>query len=142
MHLAHYIGQKSYEHIIYKVRRNAFTFIPALVIFVLLLAIPIGVYIILEKVFPGFLVGPRAFPLWTLAGSGYYLFILVLAYSYFIDFYLDVLVVTNDRLIDIEQIGLFARTVSEVDLCNIQDITKDLSGRAKRVPLTNFQDSC
>ncbi len=42
--------------------------------------------------------------------------------------YLDVLVVTNRRIIDIEQKGLFARTVSSVRFDRIQDITVEVHG--------------
>lgn len=43
-------------------------------------------------------------------------------------FYLDVLVVSNKRIIDINQIGLFDREVSTFPLENIQDITIDIPG--------------
>ena len=35
---------------------------------------------------------------------------------------------TNDRIVDIEQHGLFSRTISEVDLFRIQDVTVDIHG--------------
>jgi uncharacterized membrane protein YdbT with pleckstrin-like domain len=36
--------------------------------------------------------------------------------------------VTNDRILNIEQQGLFSRTVSELDLINIQDVTSEVKG--------------
>lgn len=44
------------------------------------------------------------------------------------NYYLDVLVITDRRLIDIEQIGLFSRDVAEVRLENIEDIKIRVSG--------------
>ena len=44
------------------------------------------------------------------------------------DYYLDVWIITNQRLIDIEQKGFFNRSVSELDLKKIQDITSSVSG--------------
>lgn len=44
------------------------------------------------------------------------------------NYYLDVLVVTDKRLIDIEQVGLFSRDVAEVRLENIEDIKVRVSG--------------
>jgi hypothetical protein len=37
-------------------------------------------------------------------------------------------VVTNDRMVDIRQISLFARTISEVDLYQIQDVSSEVKG--------------
>ncbi|MEX0877259.1 MAG: PH domain-containing protein [Candidatus Spechtbacterales bacterium] len=44
------------------------------------------------------------------------------------NYYLDVLVVTNYRLIDIEQKGLFARDMAEVHLSRIQDVKVEVVG--------------
>ena len=44
------------------------------------------------------------------------------------DYYLDVWVVTDHRLVFIELHGLFSRVVSSVTLANIQDITVEIHG--------------
>ena len=46
----------------------------------------------------------------------------------FVDYYLDAWVITNDRIVNVEQQGLFARTVSELDLYKIQDVTSEVRG--------------
>lgn len=66
--------------------------------------------------------------LFILLASAFYLFILLFTFSNFIDYYLDVWIVTNMRVINIEQRGLFARTISENDLAKIQDVTSDVKG--------------
>jgi uncharacterized membrane protein YdbT with pleckstrin-like domain len=48
-------------------------------------------------------------------------------FTSFIDYYLDFWIVTNDRIINVEQ-HLFARTISELDLYKIQDITGESRG--------------
>ena len=45
-----------------------------------------------------------------------------------IDYYFDVWIVTERRIINIEQKGLFSRVVSELELEKIQDITTDVKG--------------
>jgi len=45
-----------------------------------------------------------------------------------IDYYLDVWVVTNFRIINIEQKGLFRREVSELEHEKIQDVTTEIHG--------------
>lgn len=44
------------------------------------------------------------------------------------DYYLDVMIVTDKRLVDIEQRGFFKREVSTVRLESIEDITINVSG--------------
>lgn len=44
------------------------------------------------------------------------------------DYYLDVLIVTDKRIIDVEQRGFFKREVSTVRLESIEDITINVSG--------------
>jgi len=44
------------------------------------------------------------------------------------DFYLDIWILTNERVIAVEQKGLFSRTISEFELYKIQDVTVDVEG--------------
>ncbi|MFT5179610.1 MAG: putative membrane protein YdbT with pleckstrin-like domain [Candidatus Paceibacteria bacterium] len=44
------------------------------------------------------------------------------------DYYLDVIVVTNQRIVDIDQKGLFRREVSTLHLSKIQDVTSEVHG--------------
>ena len=122
------IHQKSYEHIIHVLRRHPLTFIPTILMFVVLGLMPFGVEFIFANTYPDLLVenNPRA--LLLLFGSFYYLTILIFFYERFTDYYLDMWVVTNDRIINVEQKGLFARTVAEVDLYKILDVTSDIKG--------------
>jgi membrane protein YdbS with pleckstrin-like domain len=45
-----------------------------------------------------------------------------------LDWYLDVYVVTNERIIDIDQAGIFHRTVGETSLENVQDVIYEIHG--------------
>jgi hypothetical protein len=45
-----------------------------------------------------------------------------------IDYYLDVWIITNERILNIEQRGLFVRHSSELQLGNVQDITTEVTG--------------
>ena len=44
------------------------------------------------------------------------------------NYYLDVLIVTNKRVIDVEQLGLFSRDMVEVRLEKIQDVKIEVKG--------------
>jgi uncharacterized membrane protein YdbT with pleckstrin-like domain len=45
-----------------------------------------------------------------------------------IDYYLDLWLVTNYRVVNVEQHSLFSRTISELDLAKVQDITSEIKG--------------
>lgn len=44
------------------------------------------------------------------------------------NFYLDVLVITNDRVVDIQQVSLFARNIAELQMASLQDMRVDVIG--------------
>lgn len=71
-------------------------------------------------------------PVWGAVGgvllSGYLLIVLILTLTELTDYWLDVWIVTTERVIDIEQLGLFNRVVSELHLDQIQDITSETHG--------------
>lgn len=51
-----------------------------------------------------------------------------LLFVVWVNYYLDVWIVTNQRIIDIEQFGFFRRRVSEMEYSKIQDVTSDVQG--------------
>lgn len=63
------------------------------------------------------------------SASSYYLFIWLFFFHHWIDYYLDVWVVTDQRIINIEQKALFSRTVSELNMSTIQDVTSEVKGK-------------
>lgn len=68
------------------------------------------------------------YPALVLFASGYLLFIWLFFFFSFIDYYLDVWVITDERIINIEQQGLFSRIISEQRLFRIQDVTSEVTG--------------
>ena len=52
----------------------------------------------------------------------------VIFFMIWTNYYLDVLIITDKRIVDIEQKGFFSRDVSTVRLENIEDITVSVSG--------------
>ncbi len=128
MILRNLIHQKPYEKIEYFLHRHPITFLPKLVLFLLIMAMPVGVYFLINNLYPGIFLEPIILSLSVLGASIFYLGIYLFIYAQFVEFYLDSWVVTNDRIIDINQLGLFAKSVSEMDLYRIQDVTVDVKG--------------
>ncbi|MDD2758464.1 MAG: PH domain-containing protein [Patescibacteria group bacterium] len=123
-----FIHTKDYEKILYRLRRHPFTFIPAILLLLVLLALPLGLYWMLTVNFTAWLASPIGLTILILFASIYYLSVILYFFTYFITFYLDVLIVTNDRLVDVDQNSLFSRVVAEVDLFQIQDATSEIKG--------------
>lgn len=128
MHLAGFINQKSYEKVHYVLRRHPITFVPTVFLYIILMCMPVAVFFMVRTMFPELMDGPVLFPIMVLLGSAYHLGVTVFFHGQFIEFYLDEWVVTNDRVVDVEQRGLFARTISELDLFRIQDVTAEVNG--------------
>ncbi len=128
MFIGQIIKQKPYERIEYLLRRHALTFIPKILTFLVLMAMPIGLYFLITNLYPTIFETEKYFTLAVLFASIYYLSIYLFAYGTFIDFYLDIWVVTNDRIVNMEQKGLLATKVTELDLYRIQDVTVDVRG--------------
>jgi len=122
-------GKIPNEKIIKVFRRDFFILIKKILLLALLIFLPlIFFYIIIIWTYPEWLYGEVTYPLLLLIVSFYYLFVWVFFFFSFIDYYLDVWVITNERIIDIQQKGFFSRTISEQRLYRVQDVTSEVHG--------------
>lgn len=129
MHLNELIHlETSFEKIIHVLRRHPLTFVPTILLFLVLFLLPIGVRYLLIAANPDIFTDNNSHALLILGGSFYYLATIIFFYARFIDYYLDMWVITNHRIVDIVQTGLFARTISELELYKIQDVRSDVRG--------------
>jgi len=128
MNIKNLFQLKPYEHVEMLIRKHPIFLIWDVVFFAVLAALPVGVVALLQTVSPTILTGPISMPIVAVLGSIYYLAIWLFFFSMVIDYYLDIWVVTNDRLIAVQQQGLFARTISEMDLWLVQDVTSEVKG--------------
>lgn len=64
----------------------------------------------------------------VLALSTYELLVWIFFYVAWLDYELDVFIVTDQRIVNIAQNGLFARTVSEQRLFRVQDVMSEVKG--------------
>lgn len=124
-HLPH---QGQNEKIILLLRRHWFIMAEKILLWLAAAIVPSVLMIFLELQLTTDGGGTIAAPLIILALSAYYLLILAFALYNFVDYYLDVWVVTDERIVNIEQRGLFSRVISEQKLDRIQDVTAELQG--------------
>ncbi len=56
------------------------------------------------------------------------IFIWIFGFAIWFDYYLDIWIITTERIVNVEQKGLFSRQVSELKFRHIQDISTDIHG--------------
>lgn len=128
MPLDEIIKRKPYEKIVHIVRRHWITYIPTVILYSFLAIIPFPLLFVLGQANPAFFQDANARAIIVLLVSAFELSIALFFYASFLMYYLDMIIVTNDRLVEVSQRSLFSRKVSELDLYKIQDATSDVSG--------------
>src|SRR3989338_2168214 len=116
------------EDIVLVLRRHWFAALGIIAMFVVLAIIPPILYVFLQNIAPSYFDHPVIAPALGILGVIYYLGIWLFSFTDFVDYYLDVWIVTTGRIINVEQMGLFRRTESELNLSSIQDVTSEIRG--------------
>jgi uncharacterized membrane protein YdbT with pleckstrin-like domain len=115
------------EKIVLEVRRHWFALLRGIIVTSLLILAPFIIIAFLQL--KGIsLAALGLVPLAVFLISSWTLLVWTFFYITWTDYYLDVLIMTDQRLIDIEQKGLFAREISELRLENIQDVKVEIHG--------------
>ncbi len=123
----HFKGQKPGEEILMVVHRHWFDILSQFFIIFIMLLMFFGGFIFVPAFFP-FFKESFGVNLFFFLQNTFLIFTWMLFFLIWIDYYFDVWIVTNERIVNIEQKGLFSREVSELELENIQDITVDVLG--------------
>lgn len=92
--------------------------------------LPIALYLVLGNQIAATPDLVQFYPIGILFISTFYLFIWLFGLTTFLDYFLDVWIVTDRRIIDIEQKALFSRTTAELELRRVQDVTAEVEGFA------------
>lgn len=122
----HFEGQQEDEKILQIIRRHWFNifmqYVPVIFMVILLLAVAVTV----AALFPDFF-REYSLTIWFFE-SLLLLTIWIYASLIFVDYYLDVWIITDRRVVNVEQKGLFLRDVSELRYRKIQDVTTEVNG--------------
>lgn len=119
------------EKLVYFLRRHPITLFWIVVGYAFIIAAPFFTFSYLRTFEPDLLADPSMQALLVFGGSALFLFLWVFLFQLFLDYYLDSWIVTNRRILNIEQNGLFGRVVSELRLYRIQDVTATVNGFTK-----------
>ncbi|MDP3057471.1 MAG: PH domain-containing protein [bacterium] len=120
-------GQYDGEEILLVKRRHWIVLLGFVLTIAVLFLVPIFVYFFLPLVveIPYTEIFTRLF---IFIVGLYYLCLSFLLFYAIIDYYLDLWIITSQRIISIEQKGFFRRTVTELRYSQIQDIASEVSG--------------
>lgn len=120
-------GQDSDEEILYVIHRHWFNIFVQFIPFILGLLVVLGVFVFFFFVYPdAFAAIDRR--LFAFVESMLLIFLWLFAFLIWIDYYLDVWIITTKRIVNIEQKGLFVRSMSELYLFRVQDTTSEVKG--------------
>lgn len=109
-------------------RRHWYIILKNIILFIILSTLPLILRWFLADSFVTWLAEEWGAAVIVLGTSFYYLYIWLFLFFRWTDYYLDVWTVTNKRIINREQIGLFSRVVSELGLDRVQDVTAEVKG--------------
>ncbi|MEY4722894.1 MAG: hypothetical protein RLZZ324_407 [Candidatus Parcubacteria bacterium] len=128
MTLEHLINAKPDEKIVISVRRHPIVLLGSMLVVAVIAAAPIMVAFLLNTAWPTALSQPMLRTAAILTLSAYELITWLFFITSFVDYYLDIWIVTTHRVISVEQNDLFSRKVSELDLTKAQDVTSEVKG--------------
>lgn len=120
-------GQLPGEKVISILRRHQIVLFWFALYLAMMLSLPFFVYDIFDFLFKVSLSGPLRAIFFFVVGL-HLLFTAIMGFFVFIDYYLDVWIITDQRILSIEQKGLFNRVINEVRYERIQDITSVVPG--------------
>ncbi len=128
ININHLPDQRQNEQVVLFLRRHWLAVLRLAVSFLLLTAIPIGIMLYFSSQLSLMIADPFFGPIIVIVFSIYFLCIFLFVFFAFTNYYLDTWIVTTERVINIEQNGLFERVDSELDMIAVQDATANVSG--------------
>ena len=121
-------NQERNEVTVLFLRRHWIEIVQIVAMAIFMLSLPPGLLALAGASNWSIIAHPVYGPFFGVTTSIYLLLTLFIAMTQFTDYYLDTWIVTNERIINIEQKGLFSRIVSELHLNQVQDVTSETHG--------------
>jgi hypothetical protein len=123
----HFDGQKADEQILLVLHRYWFDILSQFFLIFGMLFLLVGSFASLPALFPN-LRGSHFENLFYFLENLFFIFIWIVSFLIWIDYYFDIWIVTDRRIVNIEQKALFSRCISELELEKVQDITTNVHG--------------
>ncbi|MCK4635573.1 MAG: PH domain-containing protein [Candidatus Moranbacteria bacterium] len=123
----YFSNQHENEQVLHVFHRHWFDILKQYFPIIILLIIMLGGLILNPYIFSNF-TNENSITLFYFTQTLLLLIIWIYSFIIWFDYYLDVWIITNQRVINVEQKGLFSRHVSELRFLQIQDISTNISG--------------
>jgi uncharacterized membrane protein YdbT with pleckstrin-like domain len=123
----HFKDLEEGEDIIKVVHRNWFYLLEQFFLIFVIASLFFAGTIFVPIFFPNML-GQEFQPVAAFMENFFMLAIWIYCFLIWIDYYFDIWIITSQRIVNIEQKGMFMRKVSEIDFSKIQDITTEVAG--------------
>ena len=120
-------GQQENEEICMILRPHWMVFLVKFIVWLLFVAILLFTDWAINKYLPILNTAPYLDYV-NLAKSVYFMFLILGLLILWVMYYLDIQIITNERVVDITQVSLLHRTVSELHLSRIEDVTAEVDG--------------
>ena len=128
----HFQGQHANETVLRIIHRHWFNIVMQYIILAILAFIVLAIFTLLPVLLPTVTTGfPQTLLLFV--QNTLLLFMWIYAFLVWVDYYFDIWIITNERIVNIEQKGLFNRSVSELQFSRIQDVTTVVDGLIQTV---------
>jgi uncharacterized membrane protein YdbT with pleckstrin-like domain len=116
------------ENIILETRKHWLVFAVEIFILIIMALVPLLIISFLRNMIDlSFIVGNVA-SLFIFIYCFWLLILWIMGFMFWTDYFLDIWVITSERIIDVEQHGLFRREISVFSLDKIQDKTHEVTG--------------
>lgn len=133
----HFQGQHENEQVLRIIHRHWFNIVIQFIFVVLCSFFILGSLSALPLLFPD-MIDTGAVPFFHFIQNTLFLFLWLFGFLVWIDYYFDVWIITNERIVNIEQKGLFNRHISELRFSRVQDVTASVDGLVPT--MLNFGD--
>jgi hypothetical protein len=123
----HFKGIGENEQIVKVIHRNWFYLLEQFVLLFVLVVIFFAAIVFVPLFFPDF-IGSQSRQFLAFFENFFLLVIWIYGFMIWIDYYFDIWIITTQRIVNIEQQGMFSRRVSEMEYSKMQDITAEVVG--------------
>lgn len=122
----HFQGQHDGEQVQEVIHRHWFNILTHFIAIFLLTFALLGSLIFVSLLFPE--LGEKQGRFFLFIENTFFIFLWLYSFLIWIDYYFDVWIITDERIVNIEQKGLFVRHVSELKFNRVQDVTTVVNG--------------
>lgn len=122
-----YEGEDSDEKILYVIRESSWILLPSLLTVIALVLIPVVLFPYLYSMNIKLDLGIKSAFLASL-NIFWYLFTFGYLFQVFINWYFNIFIITNKKIVDFDVRGLLYKNISEASLRNVEDVTSRVVG--------------